>query len=39
MDNFLLSNFFLFFQKYLKNLQVYILAVDLLKEKVLYNSF
>ena len=39
MDNFLLSNFLLFFQKYLKNLQVYILAVDLLKEKVLYNSF
>ena len=37
MDSFLLSSFFFFFWKYLKNLQVYILVVDLPKGKVLYN--
>ena len=37
MDNFLLSSFLFFFWKYLKNLQVYILVLDLPKEKVLYN--
>ena len=37
MDNFLLSNFIFSIWQYLKNLQVFILVVDLPKGKALYN--
>ena len=39
MNNFLISNFLFFFWIYLKNFQVYILAVAFPKEKQFYNIY